>query len=158
MNILLYNVYDDDDMKKNEAMLFVPAFLSIGLMILLALIFTTEMKKKKALNEVKNDYIIEIEKEDECSSLISYTNEIKTLCIKEIYYLQNGKDSLRSALNKIINMDNLLDKLSVLEKTDNYEIYEDDGVLSKTKFKILVCNNKYIIGLDNLEYNEGLCD
>ena len=116
------------------------------------------MKNKKALNEFKNDYIIEIEKEDECSSLISYTNDIKTLCIKEIYYLQNGKDSLRSALNKTINMDNLLDKLSVLEKTDNYEIYEDDGVLSKTKFKILVCNNKYIIGLDNLEYNEGLCD
>lgn len=55
-------------------------------------------------------------------------------------------------------MDNLLDKLSIIENTDNYEIYEDDGVLSKTKFKILVCNNKYIIGLDNLEYNEGLCD
>lgn len=145
-------------MKKNEAMLFVPAFLSISLMILLALIFTTEMKKKKAKNEVHNDYIIEIEKEDECSDLVSYTNDIKTLCIKEIYYLQNGKDSLRSALNKTINMDNLLDKLNILERTDVYEIYEDNGVLSKTKFRVLTCNNKYIIGLESLEYEEGLCD
>lgn len=147
-------------MRKNEAHLFIPAFISISLMIVLAMIFTSEMKKKNQNEVLKSHPILEIDEQISCNNqLENYKDNIKTLCIKEIYYLKNEeKNSLRASLNDTITMEEILEKMDIASESEEYILYQDTNNLSNKSFRILNCNNYYIIGLDNLEYKEGMCD
>lgn len=147
-------------MRKNEAHLYIPAFISILLMIILATIFTQEMKKKNQSETLKPQPIFEIDEDLGCNNqLETYKSNIKTLCIKEIYYLQSEeKTSLRASLNDAITMEDITKKMEIVSENEKYIIYQDTNNLSNKAFRILKCNNYYIIGLNNLEYKEGMCD
>ncbi len=147
-------------MRKSEAHLYIPAFISIILMIILAMIFTQEMKKKNQDETLNPQPIFEIDKDLECNNqLETYKNDIKTLCIKEIYYIKDEeKNSLRAVLNDQITMESVLKNMELIEENTTYQLYKDANNLSNNTFKILKCNNYYIIGLDNLKYEEGMCD
>ncbi len=143
---------------KKEVGLYIPAFISIALTILLVLVFTNELKLKKEQNkDPEKSYLLDIEKEENCSGINVYTNDISTYCIKEIYYNGEEKISLRSALNERITITEIIEKLSLVKEENNYKLYEDKDNIGNTYFRLLNCNNKYIIGNGDLYYKEEYC-
>jgi hypothetical protein len=146
---------------KKEVGLFIPAFISIGLMILLVLTMTHELKVKKAKEKETNkiEYVLEIEPKDDCKDVDVYTEDIKTYCIKEIYY-NRGKEktSLRSALQEDITMDFFIKNMELIsDKETKYELYYDtkQGSLN---FYVLKCNNKYLISTKEIDNPNGYCE
>lgn len=141
-----------------EIKLYIPAFISVMLTILLVLVFTNELKKKKTEEKVENtSYLLELEKEDSCKESI-YTNNIKTYCLKEIYYINNNeKKSLRSVLDQI-SIEDIILKMKLINDNDEYKLYEDNNSIGNINFKIIQCNNKYIIGSTELVYKDIYCE
>ena len=142
-----------------EFKLYIPAFISIILCTILALIFGNEMEKKKA-NDINNSeiYHLEFDIEEVCDSITPYTDIISTYCIKEIYYVKNdNKKSLRSAFGEEVTIDEILEKME-LKHGNNYLFYTSKDNLGNVKFKIIKCNDKYIIGNNKLEYKEEYCE
>ncbi len=157
MKRFYYIIKKDGNMNK-EVGLFIPAFISVGLTILLVLIFTNELKLKKETEKENVSYILNIEKDDKCEGINVYTNELSTYCIKEIYYNGEQKESLRSVLNDKISLEEIINKLSILEENKDYILYEDTSNVGNVYFRILKCNNKYIIGNQDLNYQKEYCE
>ena len=66
-----------------EVKLYLPAFISVGLVILLVFAMTDEMKKKKAMEQppVTNKILLELETDSNCTETIPYAKDIYTYCL-----------------------------------------------------------------------------
>ena len=147
-----------------QVKLYLPALISLCLILLLTLVFTNELKKKKNNEDnIVNEVIslkIETEELNNCNDLNIYNDYISLYCLKNINVIKGSdKKDLNDALNNNLKIEDLTNNM---EKTiDNLTediIYIDNKNISNNGLKIIACKNgSYIIGSLNLEYNEKLC-
>ena len=150
-------------MKDREARLYIPAFLSVALCLLLVIVASRDIKARKAQEQNKQEdsnILLKVDIDNNCNAkLNAYTNDIKTFCINEIYYLENNEISLRSALQHGLEMDDITKLLELKDIVNDNSIYEDTNNVSSNGIKIIKCkNNTYIIGNKDLVYSDTYCE
>lgn len=144
---------------------YLPAFISLCLILLLALIFLNETKKKKDVNEnidTPTNYNFKIITEElaNCDEKTVYNDYISTYCLKSIKVEKNDitkdlKDYLEEL--KISDITEVMTK-KIDPLTEDIIYTSDDHNLVNNSLKIISCQNgSYIISNNNLEYNSNLC-
>jgi hypothetical protein len=138
-----------------ELKMYLPAFISLGLILGLAIIFLNEKKKMITTPKEETHYVIITDSTDDADKK-TYNDYIYLKGISNIKYNdQDLKDYLKEDSN---GFNNILKLLKQIKENDENTLYIDNNGISNDGLKIVKCNTgSYIIGNKNLEYNENLC-
>ena len=127
--------------------------------------YCNDKEAEQIESELKElDFEIDVLESDICESEKReiYTN-VYTYCLDKVQVsIDNNTTYLNDALNdNLISMDKIVRKNEINAQYAEglKETFADDILFSNLEYSILVCKNgKYVIGDENLEYSNNLCN